>query len=378
MVEPVNMKHSDVPSISVIIPIFNAGPYLDQALNSIQDQTFADIEIICLNDGSTDDSLSTMRAHAAADNRIRIIDKENQGYGATCNRGLREATGRYISILEPDDWIEPGMFEDMMSFAQTFEQTIDIIKTPYWRIWMADTPQQRKYNCSYKKRIAPQRQPFTIDDPGAAHLLCHHPSIWSALYRREFLEQKEIAFNEYPGAGWADNPFLIETLCQAETIVYLDKAYYCYREDTPEKAAAFAKHNPLLPLERWNDMQDVLDQLDVIDENIQRAHISRGFTYLSGVLEETELSNSDLEKLTSTMFERMDKDLVLSDAEISPGMKRLFMRYRELEAKRPSIFPYIVSLLKAGCYNLGNTGISNTAFAVKDYVRKKTRIKQHQ
>lgn len=377
MVEPVNMKHSDAPSISVIIPIFNAGPYLDQALSSVQEQTFADIEIICLNDGSTDESLAAMRAHAAADNRIRIIDKENQGYGATCNRGLREATGRYISILEPDDWIEPSMFEDMMSFAQSFEQAIDVIKTPYWRIWMADTPQQRKLNCSYKKRITPENQPFTIDDPGAAHLLCHHPSIWSALYRREFLEQKEITFNEYPGAGWADNPFLIETLCQAKTIVYLDKAYYCYREDTPEKAAAFAKRNPLLPLERWNDMQDVLERLHITDENIQRAHISRGFTYLSGVLEEVELSNPDLEKLTARTFERMDKDLVLSDPEISPGMKKLFIHYRNLPADQPTVLPYIGSLLKIGCYNLKNTGVPNTAFAVKDYVRKKLQIKQH-
>lgn len=377
MMEPVNMSRSGAPCISVIIPIFNAGPYLDQALASVEDQTFTDIEIICLNDGSTDDSLSIMRAHATVDNRIRIINKKNQGYGATCNRGLREAAGYYISILEPDDWIEPSMFEDMISFAQTFEQSIDIIKTPYWRIWMADTPQQRKLNCSYKKRIAPKSQPFTIDDPGTAHLLCHHPSIWSALYRREFLQQTGIAFNEYPGAGWADNPFLIETLCQAKAIVYLDKAYYCYREDTPEKAAAFAKRNPLLPLERWNDMQDVLERLHITNENIQRAHISRGFTYLSGVLEEVELSNHNLKELTVKTFERMNKDIVLSDAEISPGMKKLFIQYRNLVAKQPIALPYIGSLLKIGCYNLKNTGVPNTAFAVKDYVRKKFQIKQH-
>jgi glycosyltransferase involved in cell wall biosynthesis len=378
MTEPaISTNRSDTPNISVILPIFNAAPYLDQALSSVQEQTFANIEIICLNDGSTDDSLTIMHAHAVEDERIRIIDKENQGYGATCNRGLREARGQYIAIIEPDDWIESHMFEDMLSFAKTFDSFIDIIKTPYWRIWMADTPQQRKLNCSYKNRITPRNQPFTIDDPGAAHLLCHHPSIWSALYRREFLEKQGIDFNEYPGAGWADNPFLIETLCQAEAIIYLDKAYYCYREDTPEKAASFAKRSPLLPIERWNDMKDVLERLNVTDRNIQRAHNSRGFTYLSGVLEEVDLSKDDLDALARRMFARMDENLVLSDPAISPAMKKLFMHYRNIEGSSPTAFPYIGSLLKAGCYNLANTGLSNTAFMVKNYFRKKSQIRQH-
>ena len=360
------------PLVSVIVPVFNAEPYLDQAIDSIRSQTLENIEIICLNDGSTDDSLEIMQRHAGADARIRVIDKANQGYGATCNRGLEEATGTYIAIVEPDDWIEFGMFEEMFEFANSISENIDIIKTPYWRIWMPDTPQQRKMNCSYKARIKPTAQPFTIDDPGASHLLCHHPSIWSALYRKSFLDENEIRFKEIPGAGWADNPFLAQTLCLAQSIVYFDKAFYCYREETPEKSAAFAKRNTLLPLERWSDMQDVLDSLGIEDEGILRAHISRGFTYLSGIIEEIDLSHDEVREAATKMFERMNPELVLADPEISPGCKRMFLNLRGLPDQKISKLPYMFGLVKEGLYNLKNTGVSYTLYSTKNYFSKKS------
>ena len=90
---------SNNPLVSIIVPIFNAEPYLKQCLYSILAQTYRNLEIICLNDGSTDNSLATMQAYAKQDERIRVIDKQNQGYGATCNRGLSEATGTWISII---------------------------------------------------------------------------------------------------------------------------------------------------------------------------------------------------------------------------------------------------------------------------------------
>ena len=355
--------------ISIIVPIFNAEPYLEQCLDSVLAQTHRELDIICLNDGSTDGSLAIMQAYADRDERIRVIDKQNQGYGATCNRGLEEAHGSWISIVEPDDWIEPGMYADMLAFAATLDGPVDIVKTPYWRIWMPDTPEQRKLNCSYRNRIKPPRQPFVIRD--AAHLLTHHPSIWSAVYRKSFLDVHGIRFREYPGAGWADNPFLIETLCQAERIAYLDKPYYCYREETPEKSKSFALNNTLLPFERWNDMMDVLERIGMDDETVLRAHNSRGFTYLSGVLEEVDLSHEEVCTAASHMFECMDADLVLSDAEIPPGCKRMFAELRDMPEPQASNLPYAWGLVKQGLYNLKNVGPSFTWYTLTSYFAKK-------
>ncbi len=364
----------DESLVSIIVPIYNAGPYLEQCLDSIVGQTHKDLEIILLNDGSTDDSLTTIRRYAENDGRIKMIDKQNQGYGATCNRGLAEATGTWISIVEPDDWIEPGMYADMLAFAAKFADEgtpLDIVKTPYWRIWMPDTKQQRKLNCSYKDRIHPPKQPFAIAD--AAHLLCHHPSIWSAIYRKSFLDEHNIRFKEIPGAGWADNPFLVETLCQTDRIGYFDTAYYCYREETPEKSKNFAHSNTLLPLERWNDMMDVLERLDITDERILRAHNSRGFTYLSGIIEEVDLTHDDVRETAKHMFERMDADLVFSDNEVSPGMKRLYAGLRGIPCPKINPLPHMKGLVGQGVYNLKNTGVVNTLFATKNYLVKRAR-----
>ena len=364
----------DESLVSIIVPIYNAGPYLEQCLDSIVGQTHKDLEIILLNDGSTDDSLATMRRYAENDGRIKMIDKQNQGYGATCNRGLAEATGTWISIVEPDDWIEPGMYADMLAFAAKFADEgtpLDIVKTPYWRIWMPDTKQQRKLNCSYKDRIHPPKQPFAIAD--AAHLLCHHPSIWSAIYRKSFLDERNIRFKEIPGAGWADNPFLVETLCQTDRIGYFDTAYYCYREETPEKSKNFAHSNTLLPLERWNDMMDVLERLGITDEHVLRAHNSRGFTYLSGIIEEVDLTHDDVRETAKHMFERMDANLVFSDNEVSPGMKRLYAGLRGIPCPKINPLPHMKGLVGQGVYNLKNTGVVNTLFATKNYLVKRAR-----
>ncbi len=361
------------PKISVLVPVYNVEKFLPQALDSIRSQTLGDIEVLCINDGSTDGSRNIIEQYVAADPRFHLIDKENGGYGSAMNRGLDAACGEYIAIVEPDDWIEPRMFADMIEFARSFDLPIDIIKTPYWRIWMPDTPQQRRLNCSYYRRNKHLNQPFTIDNPHAAHLLSHHPSIWSALYRRDFLGAHNIRFEEIPGAGWADNPFLIETLCQAQNIVYLEKAYYCYREETPDKSWDFALKNTFIPFERWNDMTDVLERLQVTAEDVLRAHNSRGFTYLSGVLEVVGIENDGVQAAAVHMFSRMDTNLVMSDPEISPGCKSLFLELRGLPPRKNPRLPYLISLIKEGSYNLKNCGLSFTVFALKNYLIKRRR-----
>lgn len=355
--------------VSVIVPTYNAERYLDQCLDSIEAQTYRNLEVICLNDGSTDGSLEVMRVHAAKDRRIRVIDKQNQGYGATCNRGLAEAQGAYISIIEPDDWIEPRMYEDMLRFASRFEGPLDIVKTAYWRIVDADTPQQRKLNCSFKGRIHPKTQPFNVRD--ALHLLRHHPSIWSALYRKSFLDERSIRFKEIPGAGWADNPFLVETLCQTDSIAYLDNAYYCYREETPEKAKAFARKSTLVPFERWHDMMDALQRLNVSDASVLDALYERGFTYLAATQANAGFSQEELREPAASMFERMNADPVFANPAIPPSGKRLFAQLRGLPCPTNlGKLPYLRTLATEGLYSLKNLGPANTLAAMRDFLRK--------
>lgn len=358
-------------TVSIIVPTYNAGRYLDQALRSAEAQTHRRIEIICVNDGSTDDSPAIMRAHAEQDGRIRIIDQENRGYGAAMNAGIDAATGTWIAILEPDDWIEPGMLADMLAIAARYETAnlpIDIVETPYWVIHDPDTPRELKLPCNYKGRVQTKPQPFTVHD--APHLLGHHPSIWSAIYRTRFLREHDIRFREIPGAGWADNPFLVETLCQARAICYLDRAYYCYREETPEKEVALAHRSPLLPFDRWEDMADVLDRLHVTDPVVWTQQITRGFTYLGGIVQNTGLEDKpQIKAAVERMFSRMDPSLVFANPRVSPAAKRLFARYRGIEHPPISEWMHIKDLLGEGIYFLTSKGPGQTAEMIHRYFR---------
>ena len=368
--EPIVVESFDVELIvSVIVPVYNVEGYLDQALESIRRQTLRALEIICVDDGSTDTSPDILEKHAACDTRIRIVKKPNGGYGSACNRGMDEARGTWIAIVEPDDWIAPDMYEKMTSYASTFDEVIDIVKTPYWRMWMPDTDEQRRINCSYRGRIKPAAQPFKLTDPGVTHLIIHHPSIWSALYRREFMVKNGIRFHEIPGAGWADNPFLVDTLCQAQAIVYLDEPFYYYREETPQKTESMARNNWQMSLDRWHDMLDSYERLDVTDENIRRAHIRRGFTYAGLILEYHDLdAEEDVRERIKGVFERMDDELVFSEPNISPGSKQLYAKLKGIEAPSISPLPYAAQVVKGGAYNVVNTGPAMTLDTFKGFV----------
>ena len=355
--------------ISVIVPVMNVERYLDQCLSSIEAQTHRDLEIICLNDGSTDGSLAIMQAHAAKDPRVRVVDKPNEGYGATCNRGLDEATGEWISIVEPDDWVEQDMYHDLLMLVDRVGGNVDIAKAAYWRVY-DQGKRPTKVRCAYYRRVKPPAQPFAVRD--AAELLSHHPSIWSAIYRRDFLNEKGIRFRPYPGAGWADNPFLVETLCQTERIAYLDEPYYCYREDTPEKVIAFAKRNPMLPLERWHDMMDVLQRLGVTDEPVLMAQNLRGITYCCSTIEACGLDAPGVREAVAGVFSRMDPALVLADRRIKPGEKRLFAEVLGLPDPKVSEISYVPELFRQGIHRIRTCGISYTLASVRQYLLHKS------
>ena len=99
--------------ISVIIPVYNTEKYLNECLDSIVNQTLSDIEIICVNDGSTDNSLAILESYAKKDNRITVISQENNGQGSARNLGLKNSSGNYICFIDSDDYVDLNMLEKL-------------------------------------------------------------------------------------------------------------------------------------------------------------------------------------------------------------------------------------------------------------------------
>lgn len=344
--------------VSIIIPVYNAGIQLVDALVSAQEQTYRNLEVICVNDGSTDGSLDILNAFADEDPRFRIITKENAGYGAAMNDGLAVARGEWIAILEPDDWMDVDALEAMITFAGSFSEEPDIVKCPYWWVKAGDEFGAQKLNCTYRGLVHPSSQPFGLE--AAPELIAHHPSIWSALYRRSFLEEHDIHFPEDPGSGWADNRFLMETLTATDRIIYLDEPFYNYRATSPEDEDAFARKAPLLPFERWQEMTEVLEAANVTDRGIWRAHIRRGFMYAGGVVNQVSEGYPGLEEALEAMFGSMDEGLVLADPAISPALRSLFARIRGIECIRPNNLAYTAYTLGKGLHRIRINGLSAT------------------
>lgn len=113
--------------VSVLVPIYNVEKYLSQCLDSLCAQTLKNIEFICINDGSTDNSGNILEKYAKNDSRFKIITKPNSGYGDSMNVGLEAATGEYIGIVESDDFAEPNMFEKLYKAAKN--NNLDIVKS---------------------------------------------------------------------------------------------------------------------------------------------------------------------------------------------------------------------------------------------------------
>ena len=235
------------------MPTLNVARYIDQCINSVIDQTLEDIEIIIVDAGSNDGTLEILQEYSEKDSRIKLLHSDEKSYGFQMNLGISKATGEYIGIVETDDYISQEMFYELYNLSNNGEY--DIVKSSFIYV-NEDTGEIYKDFNGYKQQI-PDDKPFNLKDN--AYILTGHPSIWAAIYKRDFLMLNEIKFMEAPGGGWVDNPFFHETACLAKTIRYTDEAYYYYRESNPDSSS-----NKLsdftLPIRRMLDNLDVLDK----------------------------------------------------------------------------------------------------------------------
>ena len=210
-------------SLSVIVPVYNSAAFLKECLDSLLHQTLSGFEIICVNDGSTDNSLSILREYSAENPQIHIIDQPNGGYGRAMNRGIMAARGDYIGILESDDFADPEMFGRLIQTAA--ENDADLVKSNYWNYSRKDGS-----NTFFEAlKGHPYDTVFSAkDDP---RVITTTPCVWAGVYRRKMLEENRITFNETPGASFQDTAFAAKVYMVSERIVHLKDAFIHYRTD---------------------------------------------------------------------------------------------------------------------------------------------------
>ena len=219
--------------VSIIIPTYNVEDYLRECMDSVTRQTLKDIEIICINDGSTDGSLEILKEYADKDPRIVLVDKENEGYGVGMNIGLDKASGEYIGIVEPDDFVPLNMYEDLYNTAK--ENDLDFVKADFYRFTRNSENGNMEliYNHldstgeNYNQVINPYEKPYITK---------FIMNTWSGIYRREYIEKYHIRHNTTPGASFQDNGFFWQTFIYAKRCMFIDKPYYMNRRDNPNSS----------------------------------------------------------------------------------------------------------------------------------------------
>lgn len=212
------------PEVSVLIPIYNVERYLEQCLESLRGQTYGDFEAICINDGSTDGSRAIIQRFLDADPRFRVIDKENSGYGGSMNRGLDAASGRYVAILESDDLYEPDALAVLHEAAE--KNSAEVVKANFNLYW--SRPEERRELFRVVDTSEEGRTLRPLDDLA---IFFRKPSIWSGLYRRDFLTANDIRFLETPGASYQDSGFNFKVWAAAEQASFVGAPVLNYRQD---------------------------------------------------------------------------------------------------------------------------------------------------
>lgn len=209
-----------LPKISVIIPVYNASKYITECLDSVLNQTFTDIEVICVNDGSTDDSLEILEKYSS---EIKIINQENKGASASRNQGLKKAKGEYILFVDADDYLRKDAIKKLYTLA--VEKNLDLIL--FKIINFDDKTHDEEIYTYFEMDLLKNRVKNNVFNYKDVKDLLFRISVTppGKLYHRDVI--KDIEFNE--GLIFEDNAFFMEMIFNAQRIIFYDEYLYSRR-----------------------------------------------------------------------------------------------------------------------------------------------------
>jgi glycosyltransferase involved in cell wall biosynthesis len=219
------------PEISIVIPVYNTQDYLRECLDSVVAQTFADFEVICVNDGSTDGSLDILREYADRDKRFAVLTQKNKGAGAARNYGMSKASGNYIIFLDSDDWFENALLEKLHDRIE--ETRADFTVCEAYRYHVGQKAYTENYEPKNPEILQKKKTVSRHDFPeGFFDLISSVP--FTKLYRHSFLAEQGILFQETLRVN--DELFFITTMALAKKIGFVLEPLLTYRTGVPSSS----------------------------------------------------------------------------------------------------------------------------------------------
>lgn len=261
----------DKPKISIIIPVYNVENYLNQCLESVVNQTYQNLEIIVINDGSTDNSAKICDEFAYKDNRIIVIHKENGGISSARNIGIEKSSGEYIMFLDSDDWIELNTCEIALKIAE--EQSADVVFWPYIREFTNTSKKKKLFDGDFivfdgyevKKKLH-RRMIGIIDDelskPENADAIV---TVWGKLYRSHLIKKNNIRFVDTNIIGSSEDAlFNLYVFKYVRKAVYISKYLYHYRRNNISSFTTIYNENLF---HQWFNLFDLMNKY-IKDHNL--------------------------------------------------------------------------------------------------------------
>jgi len=246
--------------ISVVMPVLNTAAYIRECMESLVNQTLREIEILCVDGGSTDGTREILEEYAKRDHRVRILEDTKGSTGYANNLGMEKAVGEYVAIVEPDDFVSLDMYERLYSVAK--ENYADVVRADY-QVFFGQGESREYINKAiaakgdYDKVLNPQKE---------QRLFKNDMSTWAGIYSRRLVREKKLCHNETPGAAYQDNGFWFLVMTHAERLCYTHVSGYRYRMDNPDSSV----HNP-------GKQFAICDEYDFIEERLRREGIFRSF-----------------------------------------------------------------------------------------------------
>ncbi len=216
------------PKVSVVVPVYNVEKYVAECLESILAQTLSDIEVIVLNDGSTDNSENIIKKYADQDSRIKLYRHENHGLGPTRNWGITLASGEYLAFVDSDDTIAPDMLKNL--YSKAVADGADIVEGEV--MLMYDDPVKNRI----RTRLSLVRPvQITNENKGEIYASYYFPRIishnaWDKLYNIKFITDNHIWFGDNKKIFAEDNWFQLQAFLALPKISFVDKVVYYYRQ----------------------------------------------------------------------------------------------------------------------------------------------------
>ena len=254
------MEPCDNVRVSVIIPVFNAEKNLRQCLDSVLCQTERSIEVICIDDGSTDGSLGILNDYSSVDSRVVVLRQENRGGGSARNLGIDAARGKYLSFLDADDFFDKDLVKSATDALDASGADIAV-----YRSWVFREEDQSVYDAgwTYRADLIPSKSVFTYRDMPDAIFNAFANVPWNKMFRSSFVQEKQIRFQQIQRTN--DLLFVCSALVLARGIVAIDRHLAYYRMGNVSSCQATNDRAPLAFYEAFLALKSFLLELGLFD-----------------------------------------------------------------------------------------------------------------